>query len=351
MEAASATADTSKLLTGSRDWWRRWRGDHPILAMVVRRSAAGILTLFFVSVLIFFALNVLPGNVATVILGRNATPEAVERIERDLQLDKPLTERYARFATGIATGDLGNSSVAVARNDPKPSVSGIINRPLLNSLVLASLAIALVIPLALLLGAWSAVRAGSPSDHVVSWVSLAFSSMPEFLTGTIFVFVFFTVLDVLPPISTIPPGSGPFDRPEILILPVLTLLAVSLAYTTRLVRATTIETLRQDYVMMARLNGYKEGRIIWRYALRNALPPSVQSIALTLQYLIGGIIVVESVFNYPGIGSVLVNAVFTRDVQLVGVISIILAATYITINIIADVVVVLLVPKLRTGSA
>lgn len=311
---------------------------------------AGIVTLFVASILIFAAVNVLPGDAASVVLGKNATPQVLAKVRAELGLDKPLPQRYGDWASGIVSGDLGNSTIAVAENSPNPSVSGIIGTPLRNSLILAGITALLLIPLALIFGAYAALRAGKPSDHAISTVSLTFSSMPEFLVGSLLVVVFFSWLGVLPPISQVPPGGSPFDHADILVLPVLTLLAVSLAFTIRQVRATTIDTLRQDYVAMARLNGYKESRVISRYGLRNALAPSVQTIAQTLQYLLGGIIITESVFAYPGIGNELVHAVSTRDIQLVSVIAFLLAATYIVINIVADVIVVLLVPKLRTQS-
>jgi peptide/nickel transport system permease protein len=153
---------------------------------------------------------------------------------------------------------------------------------------------------------------------------------------------------LLPPISPITPGETPFTHPDELVMPVLTLLCVSIAFGTRLVRASTIQVLREEYVAMARLNGYSERRVIVRYALRNALAPSVQVCAQMIQYLIGGIIITESVFNYPGIGSALVQAVSIRDTEETSVIAVILAAIYILVNIVADLVVVVLVPKLRT---
>jgi peptide/nickel transport system permease protein len=335
---------TNSPLFGRWGWPRR----HPVLAMFVRRLLAGFATLVVASMLIFAAVNVLPGNAATAVLGKSATPAKVARLEKQLGLNRPLTTRYLQWAGDMATGNFGNSTIAVAENSPNPSVTNIISAPHLNSAILAGITALLLVPLALGLGAFSAIRAAKLSDNVISSGSLVFSSMPEFLIGMLLVVVFFTWLGILPPISQVPTGGTPFDKPDILILPVLTLLSVSLAFTIRQVRATTIDTLRQDYVGMARLNGYKEPRVLWKYAIRNALAPSVQTIAQTLQYLLGGIIITESVFDYPGIGTVLVQAVSTRDIQLVSVIAFLLAAVYILINIIADVLVVLLVPKLRT---
>jgi peptide/nickel transport system permease protein len=205
-----------------------------------------------------------------------------------------------------------------------------------------------MIPLALVFGILSAVRAGRPLDHTVSVSSLAIISLPEFIIGSLLILVFFTWLDVLPPVSLIPPGANPLAEPKLLVLPVLTLLGASLAASIRMVRAGMVETLNAEYVTMARLNGFSEGLVVRRYALRNALAPSVQVLAQNVQYLVGGIVVTEYLFNYPGLGKELVDAVAIRDVREVQVVALLIAAFYILINIVADLLVVLLVPKLRT---
>jgi peptide/nickel transport system permease protein len=316
--------------------------------MVVRRTVAAIVTLFVASVLIFAAVNVLPGNAAYVVLGRTANPHLVKQIEATLHLDQPLVNRYLTWAGNVLSGHLGNSTIAVAEEDPQSSVASIIREPLVNSLILAVITVLLFIPLALALGAYTGIRAGKAADHALSTTSLIVGAMPEFLIATLLIAVFFVGFNLLPPVSLVPPGQSPLDHPDILVLPVLTLLLVSLAYTSRQVRAMMIEVLRQDYVAMARLNGFTESRVLVKYALRNALAPSVQTIAQTTQYLLGGIIIVESVFDYNGIGNLLVHSVEERDVQLVSVIAFLIAAAYIAINLVADLVVVFLVPKLRT---
>jgi peptide/nickel transport system permease protein len=224
----------------------------------------------------------------------------------------------------------------------------VIHTPLRNSTELAAVTLVIFIPLCLSLGTIAALRAGKAADHTISIASLALGAMPEFLIGTLLILIFFTELNLLPPVAQINPGHTPFSSPKILVLPVLTLLGVSVAFGTRLVRASVIEVLGQDYVAMARLNGQPERRVIVRYALRNALAASVQVVAQMIQYLIGGIIITENVFNYPGIGNLLVQSVSIRDVQETMVIATILAAIYILVNVLADLVVMLLVPKLRT---
>jgi peptide/nickel transport system permease protein len=303
--------------------------------------------LLLASILVFGAVQVLPGDVAQVVLGRTATPDRLAAVRADLNLNDPVPVRYVHWLEGVATGDLGNSSAALAQGQTLP-VWDAIRTPLRNSLVLAVLTLLIFVPLCILLGTVAALRAGKRSDHAISITSLALSSLPEFLVGTLLIVVFFTQLDLLPPVSTIGPGQTPFSNPKELVLPVLTLLAVSVAFGTRLLRASIIDVLREDYVAMARLNGLRERRVIWRYALRNALAPSVQILAQMIQYLIGGIIITESVFNYPGIGSALVQAVLVRDPQVVSVVAMSLAAIYIVVNVLADLAVVLLVPRLRT---
>jgi peptide/nickel transport system permease protein len=325
------------------------RGRHPVAGFLGRRLAAGIGTLILASALIFVATNALPGDVAQVVLGRYGTPQRVHELRHDLGLDRPIVVRYADWLGHAATGDLGQSAVQRANGSADAPVSRIIKTPLRNSLILALCAIVLLIPLSLLVGTTAAVRAGRPSDYAMSYTALVVGSLPEFVVGTFLIAVFFSTLDLLPPVALVPPGASPFDNTEALILPVATLLLVSLAFSARQVRSGVIEVMRQDYVTMARLSGLRERRVLLRYVLRNALAPSVQIFAQSLQYLFGGIIIVEAVFTYPGIGRLLVESVSERDFTLVQGITLVLAAAYIAINIIADLIVVLLVPKLRTG--
>lgn len=320
---------------------------HPLLSFVLRRVAGGLLALFIVSMLIFAAVQILPGNVAEVVLGRNATPERLELVEDNLNLDQPLPVRYWEWISGIVTGDLGNSSAALAQGQIVP-VSQAVGDPIRNSLILALITIAIFIPMSLILGTISALRRDKWIDKSISSSALALSALPEFLVGTVLLFVFFSWLEVLPAVSSIGDGSTPLAHPDQLVLPILTLLAVSCAFGTRLLRASVAEVLRQDYVAMARLNGFGERRVVWRYVLRNAVAPSVQVVAQMIQYLLGGIIIIEALFNYPGIGSTLVQSVLVRDPQMVSTIALILAAIYIAVNILADLAVVLLSPRLRT---
>jgi peptide/nickel transport system permease protein len=325
------------------------RGRHPVVGFLARRVAAGVGTLVLASALIFVATNALPGDVAQIVLGKYATPARVTALRHELNLDHPLVVRYADWLGGAVHGDLGQSAVELANGAPSAPVAHIIKTPLRNSAILALCATVLLIPLSLLVGTAAAVRAGRASDYAVSYTALVIGSLPEFVVGTFLIAVFFSTLDLLPPVALVPPGASPLDNTEALVLPVLTLLFVSLAFSARQVRSGVIEVLRQDFVTMARLSGLAERRVLLRYVLRNALAPSVQIFAQSLQYLFGGIIIVEAVFTYPGIGQLLVESVSERDVTLVQGITLVLAAAYIAINIVADLIVVFLVPKLRTG--
>ena len=323
------------------------RRSHPLARFVVRRVLAGVATLLVVSILVFWGTEVLPGDAASAVLGRTAAPEQLAELQQQMGLDRPPVERYFDWLGGLVTGDLGNSAAGYVQG-AEISIWSQISGKLTNSLILAAIVIALMVPLSLLLGAVAARRATRPADHVISITSLILISLPEFVLGALLILFFFSWLDVLSPVALIPPGTNPLSEPDKLVLPVLTLLGVTLAASMRMVRAGMIETLRADYVQMARLNGFRERTVVSRYAMRNALAPSVQVFAQNIQYLIGGIIVVEYLFAYSGIGKELVDSVGIRDVRAVQSITILLAAIYIGVNILADLAVVLLTPKLRT---
>ena len=325
----------------------RGRRGHPLARFVARRLAAALATLFVVSILVFAGTEVLPGDTASAVLGRTATPDQLAEMRRLMGLDRPAPERFLDWLGGVVTGDLGNSAAGFAAGGESPiwdEIEGKIG----NSLTLAAITAAVMIPLSLLLGVLAATRAGRTADHAVSITSLAIISLPEFIIGSLLILVFFSWLDLLPPVSLVPPGTSPLDRPNALVLPVLTLLGASLAASIRMVRAGMVDVLAADFVQMARLNGFRERVVVLRYALRNALAPSIQVFAQNVQYLVGGIIVTEYLFSYPGLGKELVDAVAIRDVREVQSVALLVAAIYVGLNILADLLVVLLVPKLRT---
>jgi peptide/nickel transport system permease protein len=325
----------------------RSRQVSPVLAFLGRRILGGIAALLAASVLIFVGVQVLPGNAASAVLGRSATPQSIAILSHQMHLDQPAVQRYFDWLGGFVHGDLGDSSVALAQGASHAPIWPLISDAVKNSAILAGIAALLMIPLSLGLGALAAVRAGKPTDHLISLGALLSISLPEFVTGALLVAVFFVGLQLLPPVAIVPPGANPLSYPNELVLPVLTLLFASLASGIRMVRAGMYEALQTEYVQSARLNGLPERRVLTRYALRNGLAPSVQVLAQNLQYLIGGVIVVETVFAYPGLGSQLVNAVQNRDVAMVQSIAMLIAVIYVVINLVADLIVMLLVPRLR----
>jgi peptide/nickel transport system permease protein len=317
---------------------------HPVARFVAWRVAVGVGLLAGISVLVFAATEALPGDAASAILGRNAGTSALRILNRELGLDRPAPVRYWDWLVGLLHGNLGNSIVSGA------SVSSIIGFRTVNTIILASAAGLVLIPLAIVLGVVAGRRPGSALDNIVASSSLAMIAAPEFIVGTLLIYVFAVRLDLLPAVSILAFGGTPLGDPAILVLPVATLVIVGSAYIIRMVRAGVVEVMTSDYVQMARLNGIPERRVVFRHGLRNALAPTVQVIALTLQWLIGGLFVVETVFAYPGIGAELIQAVIARDIPVVQAVAMMIAAFYIAINILADVAVVLLIPKLRTAA-
>jgi len=344
--AVKISADAPTALPGARRE-RPHRRRHPLIRFVVRRLAAAVLTLLVASVVIFVGTSLVPGSPAASVLGRSGDPAQIARVDHELGYDKPVLERYFTWLGNALQGDFGDSTVAKVQGTASPTWD-IIRDPLRNTIVLALIAIVVLVPLSLLLGVIAGVTAARWPDHLISTVTQVLMALPEFVVGSLLIVIFAVSLNLLPSVSLLAPGDSPLAHPDILVLPVLTLLAVSVAWTVRLIRIGTIEVLKTDYVQMARLQGIGERKVLRRYVVRNSLAPSVQIFALTLQYLFGGVILTEAVFNYPGIGKQLVGAVQSHDDTQVQAIALILATIYILINVLADVLIVLLVPKLRT---
>ncbi|MDX6536829.1 MAG: peptide/nickel transport system permease protein [Gaiellales bacterium] len=325
----------------------RRREASPLLRYAGRRLGGAVVALFVASLVIFAGTQLLPGNAASVVLGRNGNPATVKLLNKQLHLDRPAYKQYADWIEGLAHGDLGNSAVGMAQGATSAPIWPLISDAVKNSVILAAITALLMVPLSLGLGVLAAVLRGRWLDHVISISSLAAIALPEFVIGSLLVGVFFVGLGWLPPVAIVSPGGNPLDHPAKLVLPIATLLLASLAAGVRMVRAGMVEVLQTEYVQTARLNGVSERRVLWRYALRNALPTSVQILAQNLQWLIGGIIITENVFAYPGIGSTLVTAVQNRDLTLVMSVSMLIAVVYVLLNLVADLLVMLLVPKLR----
>jgi len=315
-----------------------------LTGFVVRRLLLGLVTLLVASVVIFATTQALPGDAARSILGRSATPESLAELRRQLGLDKSVVAQYREWITGFVTGDLGMS---LANRLPVTEVMG---ERLLYSVFLMLIAAVISIPFGIALGAVSARRRDGPFDQVTSILTLGFAALPEFVVGISLAVLFSTtVWNVLPSVIVTEPGVGPWHYPKELILPITTLVIAVVPYTARIMRASTVEILESDFVEMARLKGLSESRVLWRHAVPNALAPSFQVAAINLAYLAGGIVVVEAVFNYPGIGLLLVDSVRVRDMPVVQAVALLIAALYVGLNLLADVATILVSPRLRTS--
>ena len=315
-----------------------------ILRLIGKRLATSVLILLVVSMLIFFTTWLLPGDPAQAILGQQATPERIAALHQQMNLDEPAWTRYLLWLEGMVHGDLG---VSAATGQP---VSELIGERVGASLILMIAAGAIAIPAGILAGIWSALKRGRPVDTAITGISLVLAALPEFVIGIALVALFSTtVFTVLPAVTMNPPGSKVWDFPEQLILPVLVLVLVVAPYIARMMRATMLEVLDSGYVEMARLKGVPERRVTLRHALPHAIGPVAQVIAIQLAWMAGGVVVVEFLFRYPGLGQALIDAVNYRDVMVVVAISMIVAAVYIVVNLVADVVGILSNPKLRTG--
>ena len=311
---------------------------------ITRRILLGILTLFAVAVIVFVATQALPGNAAQAILGKSATPARVHALERQLHLNESVFSQFTHWLGGILTGNLGTSA---ATQEP---VSQLLSGRIVNSAFLVFVAAIIAIPLSIAFGSWMAVKRDTAVDYVGSTVSLVFASLPEFVIGIALVLLFATsVFHVLPAVSLIPPGDHAWDHPNAVILPAATLILAVTPYISRIMRGSMVEVLESDYVTMARLKGLPERTVIVRHAVPNAIVPAIQVSALQLAWMAGGIVLVEVVFSFPGVGALLVDAVGNRDVPTVQALALIIAAVYVVLNLAADVLTILVTPRLRTA--
>jgi peptide/nickel transport system permease protein len=316
-----------------------------ISGFVIRRALLGLLTLLLVSVIVFGATQALPSDPARAILGRTATPDSLAALRKQLHLSGSVAGQYGHWLKGFVTGDFGNS--LAARGEP---VTQVLGKRLENSAFLVLIAAAISVPLSILLGVLAARRRDGPFDHASSVLTLALAALPEFVVGIALVVLFATtVFNWFPAVSLIPPEDAPWQHMKELILPVVTLVLAVSPYIARIMRASMVEVLESDFVEMARLKGMPERHVLWRHAVPNAIAPTIQVIALNLAYLAGGIVVVEFVFGFPGIGSALVDAVSNRDLPIVQALAVLIAAVYVVLNLLADVATILVSPRLRTS--
>jgi peptide/nickel transport system permease protein len=312
-----------------------------MLKLIARRLALGALTLLAVSALIFASTEILPGDVASAILGQQATPEALAAIRAELGLDRPAVARYADWLLGFVQGDLGRS---LANRQP---IAAQIGQRLGNTLFLAGVAAAIAVPLAVGLGVLAAIRRESFLDRAISILTLSTISVPEFFVGYLLILFLAVQFPVFPSLATVSPGMGLGESLYTVALPALTLTLVVVAHMMRMTRAAVVDVLSAPYVEMARLKGLPERHVVVRHALPNALGPIATVVALNLAYLVVGVVVVEVVFVYPGMGQYMVDAVAKRDVPAVQACTLVFAATYVALNLTADLLGIVSNPRLR----
>lgn len=318
------------------------RAPRPVRSLLAWRIPLGVLSVVFVAVLTYFATRVLPGDAATAILGQSATPARLALLRRQLGLDEPLISGFAHWVRDFAGGEFGDSLVQGR------AVSEVVMPRLVNSAVLMVVVAVLSTVVGGVMGILAAHWRDRAFDDVTSTLALVASALPEFVVGVLVVLVFAVrTFHWFPAVSILPPEARIWDEPDKLVLPALTLVIVTAPYMFRMVRAAVIESLGSDYAEVARLKGVSTARLLFGHALPNAVAPAVQVFGLNVLYLAGGIVLVETVFQFPGVGLALVNAISSRDVPVLQFIVVLLAIFYVALNIVTDVVVLLATPRRR----
>ena len=308
---------------------------------ILRRLGFMVLTVLLASIIIFWATAVLPGDVASQILGRFATETAKTELRHELGLDRPIYVQYGSWLGKYVRGDWGES----------PSMNTLV-RPVIferlrNSLYLAAVAFVFYVPIGILLGLIAALRKNSWVDQTISVGSLAFIGLPEFVSGLILITIFAIELGWFPSQSNIAPDSTFTQALPYLILPAVTVALTSLAYVVRMTRSSTVDVLQMDYVRTANLKGLPPRKVLFTHVLRNSLLPTITVVAIGIGWLIGGLIVTEAVFGYPGIGRLLLFAIQRRDLQLVQATALLIVIIYVVANLVADVLYAILNPRIR----
>jgi peptide/nickel transport system permease protein len=320
---------------------------HPVVRTIFQRLGLGLITLLIVSVIIFAAIELLPGGFSEAILGQAATPETVAAFNKELGLDQPAVARYFKWIWGVLQGDFGISYSAVGGlRDVKLSVTDLIAPRLYNTLFLAIMSAIIAVPLALFLGVMAALYRNGWFDRIVNSVTLTTISTPDFFVAYVLMLVFAIKLRWFHTLSTVSENTSFLEQAQRCILPALTLTLVIVAHMMRMTRAAIINLLASPYIEMAALKGVPRREIIVKHALPNAWAPIATVIALNLAYLIVGVIVVEVVFVYPGIGQLMVDSVKTRNIPVVQACALIFAATYILFNLMADIIGIVTNPRL-----
>jgi len=314
-----------------------------MLVLIIRRLILALITLFIISLIVFIGVEALPGDSATGYLGQLATPESLAALREEFGLNDPVVQRYFDWLGDILKGDLG---VSMVKRKP---VAELIGNRFRNTIVLAMAAALVGIPLAIVLGVIAGLMRDKWPDILVSTASIIAMTLPGFVTATLLIYVFAIRLEMFPAITLLPTNVPVVELLPNIVLPIITLTLIMVAHILRLVRTNMIDVMTSDYVQMARLKGVPTRQIVFKHALPNAMLPTINVVALTLAWLLGGVAIIETVFNYPGIGKLMIGAITDRDFALVQGIAIILSAVFIALNLIADLLSMILNPKLRTA--
>jgi peptide/nickel transport system permease protein len=337
-----------------RERYSRALAGRPITSMIIRRGLVGVFTIILIAIIVYAATTIIPGDAATAILGNQATPNRIEKLRLELGLDEPVLTRFWHWATNAVQLDFGNSltggvaQTQVGQSAESLPVTTLVGERIGSSIVLVAAAAIISTILGLVTGIYAAYKRDGIFDTVGSIISLIASALPEFVVAIFCVLLFSTsVFTWFPGISVLEPGVSILDEPEKLVLPVLALVIVVTPYMFRMTRGAMIEALDSDYVEFARMKGVSTTRVAFRHALPNALPPIIQVVGLNLLFLAGGIVLVEAIFNYPGLGLLLVESINGRDVPTIQYIVILLAVFYVVLNIVTDVLVLLVTPRRR----
>ena len=314
-----------------------------MITLVVRRLLLALVTLFIISLIVFMGVEALPGDSATGYLGQLATPESLAALREEFGLNDPIHKRYFNWLGGILKGDLG---VSMVKRKP---VAELIGNRFRNTVVLTIAAALVGIPLAIILGVVAGLMRDKWPDALISTTSIVAMTLPGFVTATLLIYVFAIKLEWFPAITLVATDVPVFELLPTIVLPIITLTMIMVAHILRLVRTNMIDVMVSDYIQMARLKGVPARQLVFRHGLPNAMLPTINVVALTLAWLLGGVAVIETVFNYPGIGKLMIGAITDRDFALVQGIAMILSAIYIALNLIADLLSLVLNPKLRTA--
>lgn len=312
------------------------------LIVVARRVGTALLTVLLASFFVFFAVQALPGDVAQQLLGQDATPDAVAALRETLGLDQNVWVRYGQWLLGAAHGDFGVSLVSGLPVGPDLLIA------FRNSMLIALPAMIVGVTLSLTLGVIAGVRRGRPSDHAISLISLVVMSVPEFMVATVLVLLFAIALPIFPAVVLRGQDATIAELLPSIWLPVIVLTLAMAAYIVRTARSSTIDVMASEFVTTAELKGLSTRQVVWRHAVPSALLPTLNVVALNVAWLLGGVVVVENVFNYPGMGKLMLESVFNRDLPTIQAIAVVSALVYVVCNLAADLIALALDPRLRT---